>query len=178
MTVVSDARFSFQPVVRLSKTKGKIEVIIKVGAQFVQIATTKKQDIVPGLRLSAAVNDIFRLADVDEASTLIQTADNSSFGLRTENGKIVMYFTSSRKSDILQAIKSAKARNGQGAKPITTSERLIRPEDVPGTLLNIALMNLASNDKGLRLTSYSLLCSLGRAFHFDLADQFVTAGGS
>ena len=175
MTVVSDARFSFHPVVRLSKTKGKIDVIIKVGAQFVQITTTKKQELVPGLRLNAAVNDIFRLAEVEEASTSIQTADNSSFGLRTENGKIVMYFTSARKAEILAAIKSAKARTVPGAKVITASERLIRPEDVPGTLINIALMNLASADRGLRLTAYSLLCSLGRAFHFDLSDHFVTA---
>ena len=175
IAVVNDSRLVFQPVVRLSKTKGKIDVVIKIGSQFVQITTTKKQDIVPGLRLNATVNDIFRLAEVDEAHTSIHGDDNTGFGLRTENGRIVMYFTSAKKSEILQTIKTAKAKHSKDSKPTKSSERLIKPEDAPGTLLNIALINLASSDRTLRLTSYNLLCSLCRAFHFDLADQFVTA---
>ncbi|KAI9843719.1 MAG: Ras GTPase activating protein ira2 [Thelocarpon superellum] len=182
IAVVNDSRFVFQPVVRLSKTKGKIDVVIKIGSQFVQITTTKKQDIAPGLRLNATVNDIFRLADVDEASGPGLGGDGGGlgsgehgFGLRTENGKIVMHFNSARKSEILGAIRSAKAKHSKNAKPTKSSERLIRPEDVPGTLLNIALMNLASDDHALRRTSYNLLCSLCRAFHFGLADQFVAA---
>jgi neurofibromin 1 len=176
--VVTDSRFVFQPVVRLSKTKGKVDVVIKVGSQFVQVTTTKKQEIVPGLRLNATVNDIFRLIDVVEANTSIQTDDDSAFGIRTENGKIAMYFTSPRKQDILQAIRAAKAKQGKDAKPQKSIERLIRPEDVPGTLLNISLINMASFDPGLRLASYNLLCSLCRAFHFTLEKQFVNAKGT
>jgi neurofibromin 1 len=176
--VVTDSRFVFQPVVRLSKTKGKVEVVIKAGSQFVQITTTKKQDIFPGfLRLNATVNDIFRLTDVVEANTSIQTDDDSAFGIRTENGKVAMYFTSPRKQDILQAIRTAKAKQGKDSKPLKSLERLIRPEDVPGTLLNISLINMASFDQSLRLASYNLLCSLCRAFHFTLEKQFVNAKG-
>ncbi|KAI9815632.1 MAG: Ras GTPase activating protein ira2 [Thelocarpon impressellum] len=175
ITVVNDSRYVFQPVVRLSRTRGKVDVVIKLGTQFVQITTVKKQDIVPGLRLSATVNDIFRLADVDEANPSAQADDRTSFGLRTENGKIVMHFTSARKDDILQAIKTAKSQHSKDAKPTKSSERLIRPEDVPGTLINIALMSLASSDKALRLTSHNLLCSLCRAFHFGVSEQFVSA---
>jgi neurofibromin 1 len=167
----------FQPIIRLSKTKGKIEVVIKVGSQFVQVTTTKKQEVVPGLRLHATVNDIFRLSDVDEAPTSIQTEDDSAFGLRTENGKIVMYFTSPRKPDVLQAIRGAKAKYGKELRALKSFERLVRPQDVPGTLLNIALTNMASSDQVLRLASYNLLCALCRAFKFAADTKFLSAKG-
>ncbi|KAH7346669.1 hypothetical protein BKA65DRAFT_282221 [Rhexocercosporidium sp. MPI-PUGE-AT-0058] len=175
ISVVTDTRYVFQPIVRLSKTKGKIEVVIKVGSQFVQVTTTKKQEVVPGLRLHATVNDIFRLSEVDEAPTSIQTEDDSAFGLRTENGKIVMYFTSPRKPDVLQAIRGAKAKYGKELRALKSFERLVRPQDVPGTLLNIALTNMASSDQVLRLASYNLLCALCRAFKFAADSKFLSA---
>ncbi|KAJ5053875.1 uncharacterized protein L3040_000165 [Drepanopeziza brunnea f. sp. 'multigermtubi'] len=174
ISVVTDTRYVFQPVVRLSKTKGKIEVVIKVGSQFVQVTTSKKQEVVPGLRLHATVNDIFRLSEVDEAPTSIQTEDDSAFGLRTENGRIVMYFTSPRKPDVLQAIRGAKAKYGKELRTLKSFERLVRPQDVPGTLLNIALSNMASSDQVLRLASYNLLCALCRAFKFAADSKFMT----
>lgn len=177
ISVVTDTRFVYQPVTRLSKTKGKIEVVIKVGSQFVQVTTTKKQEIVTGLRLHATVNDIFRLTEVDEAPTSIQTEDDSAFGLRTESGKIVMYFTSARKLDILSAIRMVKSKNSKEQRAPATFERLIRPQDVPGTLLNIALTNMASLDHTLRLSSYNLLCALCKAFKFDADISLLAAEG-
>ncbi|KAA8565894.1 hypothetical protein EYC84_009705 [Monilinia fructicola] len=174
ISVVTDTRYVFQPIIRLSKTKGKVEVVIKIGSQFVQVTTTKKQEVVPGLRLHATVNDIFRLTEVDEAPTSIQTEDDSAFGLRTDNGKIVMYFTSPRKGDVLQAIRSAKTRNGKELRTLKSFERLVRPQDVPGTLLNIALTNMASPDAVLRLASYNLLCALCRAFKFAADSKFMS----
>lgn len=142
-----------------------------------QVTTTKKQEVVPGLRLHATVNDIFRLSEVDEAPTSIQTEDDSAFGLRTDNGKIVMYFTSSRKPDVLQAIRGAKAKYGKELRALKSFERLVRPQDVPGTLLNIALTNMGSSDQVLRLASYNLLCALCRAFKFAADSKFMTAKG-
>ncbi|TVY93314.1 Neurofibromin [Lachnellula willkommii] len=175
ISVVTDTRFVFQPITRLSKTKGKVEVVIKVGSQFIQVTSTKKQEVVPGLRMNATVNDIFRLSEVDEAPTSIQTEDDTAFGLRTENGKIVMYFTSPRKVDILQAIRGAKAKYGKELRTLKSFERLVRPQDVPGTLLNIALTNMASSDQVLRLASYNLLCALCRAFKFATDSKFLNA---
>lgn len=143
-----------------------------------QVTTTKKQEIVPGLRLHATVNDIFRLTEVDEAPTSIQTEDDSAFGLRTESGKIVMYFTSAKKSDVLSAIRNAKFKYGKDLKASPSFERLIRPQDVPGTLLNIALANMASLDQNLRLSSYNLLCALCKAFKFASDAKFLSVNGT
>ncbi|KAH6847998.1 hypothetical protein B0I37DRAFT_155670 [Chaetomium sp. MPI-CAGE-AT-0009] len=173
ISVVTDTRYVFHPITRLSKSKGKVDVIIKVGSQFVQVTTTKKQEV-PGLRMSTTVNDIFRLGDVDEAPTSIQTEDDSAFGLRADNGKIVMYFTSSRKADVLQAIRAAKAKYAKDTRATKSFERLIRPQDVPGTLLNLALTNLATPDPVLRLSSYNLLSALCKAFKFTAASKLMS----
>jgi neurofibromin 1 len=173
ISVVTDTRYVFQPITRLSKTKGKIDVVIKVGSQFVQITTTKKQEI-PGSHLSTTVNDIFRLSDVDEAPTSIQTEDGSAFGLRADNGRIVMYFQSPKKGDVLQAIRVAKAKYAKDMRAAKPFERLIRPQDVPGTLLNLALTNLATPDPVLRLSSYNLLSALCKAFKFTAASKLLS----
>ncbi|KAI1004136.1 Neurofibromin [Podosphaera aphanis] len=174
ISVVTDTRYVIQPVSRLSRTRGKIEVVIKVGNQYVQVTTTKKQEVFPGLRLHANVNDIFRLSETSEAPAPSQPEDDSAFGLRTENGKIVMYFSSPRKSDVLQAIKGAKGKHGKELRQRKSIERLLRPQDVPGTLLNIAFMNMASTDKVLRLASYNLLCAFCRAFKFAVSANFLS----
>ncbi|KAJ3578004.1 hypothetical protein NPX13_g2562 [Xylaria arbuscula] len=171
--VVKDTRYVFQPVTRLSKTKGKIEVTIKVGSQFVQITTVKKQEVHPAYRLNAIINDIFRLSEVDEAPTSIPTEDDSAFGLRADNGKIVMYFQSSKKNEILQSIRSAKAKYGKDIRSVKSFDRLVRPQDIPGTLLNLALMNLAAPDQALRIASYNLLGALCQAFNFKAASKFT-----
>lgn len=177
LSIVSDARFVFQPVTRLSKTKGKIEVITQVGIQFVQIMTTKKQEVAPGLGLSATVNDIFRLTEIDEVPTSIQTEDDSAFGLRTESGKIVMYFTTPRKLEILQAIRGAKSKHFKDTKPLPLLERSVRAKDVPGTMLNMALMNMASFDQHLRIAGYNVLCALCKAFRFATSSSFLASKG-
>ncbi|KAI9830851.1 MAG: hypothetical protein M1819_005376 [Sarea resinae] len=172
ISVVADPTFVFQPVTRLSKSKGKIEVVVKVGPQYAQITTIKKQEIFPAIRLGAIVNDIFRIADIEEATAPIQTEDDNTFGLKTQGGKIVMFFTSSKKMEILQAIRNAKAKQGGEVRQVKSIDRLLKPDDVPGTLVNICLSNLASNDTPTRLASYNLLCALGKRFRFSLDRRF------
>ena len=175
--MVTDSRFIFQPVMRLSRTKGKLEVVIMVGSQYVQITTCQKQDIGPGFRLSGTVNDIFRVADLEEAKIAAPMDEETTFGFRTENGKIAMYFFSSRKSEIVQAIRSAKAKNRKELKSAKSLDRLIKPDDIPGSLLNVSLMNLASTDRALRLASYNTIAGLSKAFHFDIDKELITAKG-
>lgn len=173
ISVFADTRYDFKPVVRLSKTKGAIPCRIMVGNQFVQITTAEKQEVHPNFRLSATINDIFRLGDVDEAPVNTKSDDDSAFGLRADNGKIALYFTSPKKTEILQMIRSAKLKHGKDTRALKQYERLIRPQDVPGTLLNLALTNLASPDHVLRLSSYNLLGALCRAFNFTTASKVV-----
>lgn len=45
-----------------------------------------------------------------------------------------------------------------------TVHQKIRPKDVPGTLLNMALLNLGSSDPNLRTAAYNQLCALTATF--------------
>jgi neurofibromin 1 len=63
------------------------------------------------------------------------------------------------------------------AKPTNISERNIRPNDVPGRLLNMALLNIGSDDPNLRLAAYNLLYSLSMTFNFDVGKQLLDARG-
>lgn len=169
----------FHPITRISKSKGKVEVVIKVGSQFVQITTVKKQEILSGFRISSIINDVFRLSDIDEATSTAtsQADDDSGFGLRADGGRIVMFFTSSKRADVLQTIRGAKVKLGKDNRIPKPAERLVRPQDVPGTMLNLALTNLSSPYHVLRLASYNLLGALCRSFDFSAAGRLVCNKG-
>lgn len=61
------------------------------------------------------------------------------------------------------------------SKPNSMSERTIRPNDVPGRLLNMALLNIGSDDPSLRLAAYNLLYALSITFHFEVGNQLLDA---
>ena len=54
----------------------------------------------------------------------------------------------------------------------------IRPKDVPGTLLNVALLNLGSSDPSLRSAAYNLLCSLTQTFELRIESQLLETAGA
>jgi neurofibromin 1 len=63
------------------------------------------------------------------------------------------------------------------SRPTPISERTIRPNDVPGRLLSMALLNLGNDDPNLRLSSYNLLYALSRVFHLEVGNQLLDAKG-
>ncbi|KAG5931494.1 hypothetical protein E4U60_006050, partial [Claviceps pazoutovae] len=179
ISVVTETRFMFESITRLSKSKGEVDVVIKIGNQFVQITTVKKQEVLSGCRISSIINDIFRLSDVDEATTIaaLQADNDSSFGLRADGGRTIMFFSSPQRADILQTIRGAKAKLGKDNRFPRPAERLVRPQDVPGTMLNLALTNLSSPYHALRLASYNLLGALCRSFDFSSVKRLVCNEG-
>lgn len=161
-------------ITRLSKTKGKIDVSLSISKSFVRVSTKKRQEIYPASRISVVINDAFRLSEVEEAPTSIQTEDDSAFGLRADNGKIVMYFTSPEKAAILNKLRQNKSAYRKDPKHNQPQERFIKPQDVPGTLLNLALTNLGSPYPMLRLASYNLLGALCKSFKFKAASRLIS----
>lgn len=176
MSFFSDARHMFHNIIRLSKAR-QTEVVFRIGTQYLQIQNTKRQELIPGMRKMVLLNDIFRLTDVEETNATYHTDDENAFGIKTDNGKVPMYFSSPKKSEILNTLKASRAKLKNDNKPNKLNERLIRPEDVPGTMLNISLMNIGSVDPNLRLSAYNMFCAMVQAFNFDLDKRFVHAKG-
>lgn len=48
---------------------------------------------------------------------------------------------------------------------------------MPGTLLNMALLNLGSSDPNLRTTAYNLLCALTGTFDLKIEGQLLETAG-
>ncbi|RPA79455.1 hypothetical protein BJ508DRAFT_415934 [Ascobolus immersus RN42] len=176
ISLVHDSRYVFQPVT-LSSRQGKSEVVMKIGSQYIQITTVKKQEICPGTNLYATINDIFRLTEIEDTNPTFHREDDNLFGIKTENGKNALFFSSVKRVDIVQTLKVAKGKVSKENRPAKALERIIRPEDVPGTLLNISLLNLSSQDHSLRLAAFELLCALCKSFGFQIDKQIVSTKG-
>ena len=58
-----------------------------------------------------------------------------------------------------------------------TVHQKIRPKDVPGTLLNMALLNLGSSDPSLRTAAYNQLCALTATFDLKIEGQLLETSG-
>lgn len=69
------------------------------------------------------------------------------------------------RNEMAQIIRAARSRLRDGP----SEERSLRPSDVPGTLLNVALLNLSSGDEALRLGAYNLVYELSSFFKWELA---------
>lgn len=58
-----------------------------------------------------------------------------------------------------------------------TVHQKIRPKDVPGTLLNMALLNLGSSDPNLRTAAYNQLCALTATFDLKIEGKLLETSG-
>lgn len=57
------------------------------------------------------------------------------------------------------------------------NSRVLRPTDVPATLLNVALLNLTSSNETLRMGAYILVNELSQFFKYDLASGALKVSG-
>ncbi|KAI7901256.1 uncharacterized protein BX663DRAFT_515416 [Cokeromyces recurvatus] len=171
----TDPSAVFFPVNKVLKYTTQIPVTMKISAEYVQIMTVRKQEIFYGLH--AVTNDICHISEIEDISMTQHdraTEHIFEFSYRYTRDNTIMTFNSPKREAIINAIKSSKRRYDM-SRPSNISERTIQPSDVPGRLLNMALLNLGSNDPNLRLASYNLLYALSREFNFDVGKQLLDA---
>ncbi|KKA28671.1 hypothetical protein TD95_004752 [Thielaviopsis punctulata] len=173
LSLVMDSGYIFQNVTKLSRMRGALDVNMTIGTHFIQVTTNDKQEVHSASRISGILNDIFRIGEVEDTPSSMSLDDENGFGLRADNGKNVMQFKSPKTPEIIHAIRSTKAKYGKDSRAQKTFDRLVRPQDVPGTLLNLALTNLSSKDHTLRHSAYNLLGALCRAFKFSAANKLL-----
>jgi neurofibromin 1 len=90
------------------------------------------------------------------------------------SGRSEVNLTVVERNEMAQIIRAARAR----LRDTPSAERALRPSDVPGTLLNIALLSLSSSDEILRMGAYNLINELSQFFKYDLGSRVlkVSAG--
>ncbi|XP_021921694.1 neurofibromin isoform X3 [Zootermopsis nevadensis] len=147
-------------------TKGSI----KVGPTAIQITSSEKTKV---LSHSVLLNDVYYASEIEEVCLV----DDNQFTLTIANEAGPLSFIHNDCDNIVQAIIHIRNRWELSQPDSVTVHQKIRPKDVPGTLLNMALLNLGSPDPNLRTAAYNQLCALTATFDLKIEGQLLETSG-
>ncbi|CAG8637906.1 2796_t:CDS:10, partial [Cetraspora pellucida] len=170
----TDSSVTYSNVNRVSHYRSQVPVTMKISNEHVQVLTLRRQELFNGL--SSTLNDVYQISEIDDVANSSRRNNEGEFIIKQDRGRPSIAFTSPGKELIMQAIRTSKARY-QIVRPNTVTESVLRPNGVPGTLLNMALLNIGSDDPNLRLAAYDLLVALSLNFNFDVGNQLLSAKG-
>ncbi|WWC91180.1 uncharacterized protein L201_006121 [Kwoniella dendrophila CBS 6074] len=166
MALAYEADHVFTNLLCIADHEMQVPVVVKLGHDSLQIASWKKQEILSGIK--SYVIDVVKLQDIDDI--VVGNGAPSDHLVIKYGQSETLTFVSRRRNEMAQIIRAARARLREGP----TSERALRPSDVPATLLNVALLNLSSSDSTLRSGAYILLNEVCQFFKYDLASRVLT----
>ncbi|XP_076800619.1 neurofibromin-like isoform X2 [Clavelina lepadiformis] len=151
---------------------GNTKVHIKVGSKAVQITMVERTKV---LGYDVILNDIYYSNEIE----LIHPSEESaSFGFTISVGNSVLLFTHPEASKILEDIRHIRARwELTQPQPEISTHHKISAKDVPGTLLNMALLNFGCSHPMVRLSAYNLLCCLTKSFYLQLEGRLCESEG-
>lgn len=152
----------FNNALKLSHKDTK--VTIKVGPSAIQITSAEKTKV---LSHSVLLNDVYYASEIEEVCLV----DDNQFTLTIANESGPLSFIHNDCDSIVQAIIHIRNRWELSQPDSVTVHQKIRPKDVPGTLLNMALLNLGSSDPNLRTAAYNQLCALTATFDLKIEVQ-------
>ncbi|CAL1527010.1 unnamed protein product, partial [Lymnaea stagnalis] len=158
----------FNNALKLSHKDTK--VAIKVGPSAIQVTSSEKSKV---LGHQVLLNDVYYAAEIEEVCLV----DDNQFTLTIANETGPLSFIHNDCDNIVQAIIHIRTRWELSQPDTVTVHTKIRPKDVPGTLLNVALLNLGSSDPSLRSAAYNLLCALTQTFDLKIEGQLLETNG-
>ncbi|XP_072402893.1 neurofibromin isoform X3 [Diabrotica undecimpunctata] len=158
----------FHNALKLSHKDTK--VAIKVGPTAIQITSAEKAKV---LSHSVLLNDVYYASEIEEVCLV----DDNQFTLTIANDSSPLSFIHNDCDSIVQAIIHIRNRWELSQPDSVTVHQKIRPKDVPGTLLNMALLNLGSSDPNLRTAAYNQLCALTATFDLKIEGQLLETQG-
>ncbi|XP_065570505.1 neurofibromin-like isoform X3 [Artemia franciscana] len=146
------------------------KVSIKVGPSAIQVTSAEKTKV---LSHSVLLNDVYYASEIEEVCLV----DDNQFTLTIANESGPLSFIHNDCDAIVQAIIHIRTRWELSQPDSVIVHQKIRPKDVPGTLLNMALLNLGSSDPNLRTAAYNLLCALTATFDLKIEGQLLETSG-
>ena len=164
---------TFAPVFKVTTQLNKKEVILKINTDLFQVITKKEVDL---LGQSTQLYDIINISKVSSVSQ--GSSDNESeFIIKYDwAGEKSLTFRSPAAKQIIQQLKASKDRNKLSVGTQGGERRTFRASDVPGTLLNMALLNITSDNYPLRRAAYNLLSAVCHYFSFSIRHTLLEAG--
>lgn len=122
----------------------------QVGSTAVQVTSAERTRV---LGQPVFLNDVYYASEIEE----ICLVDESQFTLTMANQGTPLTFMHQECDAIVQSIIHIRTRWELSQPDSIPQHTKIRPKDVPGTLLNIALLNLGSSDPSLRSVIQGIL---------------------
>ncbi|XP_015174332.1 PREDICTED: neurofibromin isoform X7 [Polistes dominula] len=158
----------FTGALKLSHKDTKVS--IKVGPTAIQITSAEKCKV---LSHSVLLNDVYYASEIE----VVSLVDDNQFTLTISNEAGPLSFIHNDCDSIVQAIIHIRNRWELSQPDFMSVHPKIRPKDVPGTLLNMALLNLGSSDPNLRTAAYNQLCALTATFDLKIEGQLLETSG-
>lgn len=158
----------FNNALKLSHKDTRVN--IKVGPTAIQITCGEKTRV---LNLPCHLNDVYYASEIEEVCLV----DDNQFTLTIANEPGPLSFIHNDCDSIVQSIIHIRTRWELSQPDSVTVHQKIRPKDVPGTLLNMALLNLGSSDPNLRTAAYNLLCALTSTFDLKIEGHLLETNG-
>ncbi|KAI8085069.1 uncharacterized protein BX664DRAFT_266338 [Halteromyces radiatus] len=167
---------AFYPVSKIITMNIRIPVVVRVGQEHLQVITVREQEIF--FSLNTKLNDVYHISDIDEVYSLPTSKTAGGGGgelvIKHDGGKSLTAFSSTKRDALVELFLQNKKRY-EATRHGGIYDRTIKPSDVPGRLLNMALLNIGNDDPNLRLAAYNLLYSLNSFFRFDTGNQLLQA---
>ena len=161
---------TFSPVTKVGQYNKRQDITLKISTDILQIIS-KDYSI---FNQMTPLNDIIKISQVIDIDNNTNSKSDE-FSLKYEqNGQKTLSFICSSSEQIVQQLTASKDRYklSQPQNSLARS-KAFRPADVPGTLMNMALLNLLSTNHTLRVSSYNLLVSLLASFSFSTRSLLV-----
>ncbi|EIW67076.1 hypothetical protein TREMEDRAFT_69974 [Tremella mesenterica DSM 1558] len=170
MALAYEADNVFTNLLCLTDHEMQVPVVVKLGHDCIQIASWRKTEVTSSLK--SYIIDLIRLKDIDDIVTESGLAPDQLVIKHSQTESVT--FITRKRNDMAQILRAARAR----LRDVPSDQRALRPNDVPGTLLNVALLNLSAADETLRMGAYNLTHELSQFFKYDAAIRIVkvTAG--
>lgn len=165
MALAFEAEHVFTNLLTIADHEMQVPVVVKLGNDCLQIASWRKQDLTQTLK--SYIIDVVSLKDVDDIIVGTPTGQDHLVIKHSQNQQVT--FVMRRRGDMLNVLRAARGR----LRDTPSDNRALRPSDVPGTLLNVAFLNMSSGDETLRLGAYNLVTELCDFFKYDLASQIT-----
>ncbi|KAI8370897.1 hypothetical protein EDC96DRAFT_502763 [Choanephora cucurbitarum] len=159
----------------ISSFKAVVPVQVRIGPEYLVVTTLKEQEIF--WSLNTVLNNVYSMTDIcniflPPITPNKKTTNSGEIHIVTNSGKETMVLVVPNRDEVYRYLLECK-KNFDTHNTETSDG--IRPTDVPGRILNMALLNMGGEDPLLRSAAYNLLHSLCIFFRFSVDHKVMNA---
>jgi neurofibromin 1 len=151
----------------------RMPVTMEVADTHVRVTSIRAAVISPNLNCKST--EIISLADVSDVYNVSTGLDPYEFIIRRSKQGVTSYFSSPQRDSIVKSIRTAKSQLRDTR--YFRMDRFPRFSNISATLLHVGMLNIDSEDEGLRGAAYDLLGALCSYLNYDKNPIIVSKAG-